>query len=424
MPGRITSQQPTTTSVTRLWTIFAVLAAALWTISLSTILLTISRTGQFLLGDKFPAFEDITIYDHRFEVFHSAAFFRAVIHSPYTSFPPTAFAYPPVAALIYAGFYAFPHPDILFTVIVALWTIFLFAGTWLLLRRRLASTRLANFFALTLPLFSFPLVFLADRSNIELFVWMLLISAGVFLYLKDRTHSAAALIGIAACIKLYPVLLLGLFLSRRRDLPAFFWGIAVCVATTFFAVWFAGPTIPIAWHGFVDGVVRFKSQHAEAARAVEAVVDHSLFAPLKIQYLDRRATPAQWALPYYVIAGTTALALFVFRVRKLPLLNRLTFLTVAMVLLPPVSYEYTLTHLYLPLLLLLLTLLHQPPALTCRTQLGAFGCFLFLMLPLGLLANGTFLLAGQLQAAALVLLAILTCAAPWPLALKPAHSSA
>jgi hypothetical protein len=90
------------------------------------------------------------------------------------------------------------------------------------------------------------------------------------------------------------------------------------------------------------------------------------------------------------------------------------FLTLAMVLLPPVSYEYTLIHLYLPMMLLLLALIRACKANhPSMSQLAGLAALLVAMLPLGLLSGGTFLYAGEVQLAALLVVAAMTASASW-----------
>jgi hypothetical protein len=98
------------------------------------------------------------------------------------------------------------------------------------------------------------------------------------------------------------------------------------------------------------------------------------------------------------------------------LVNQVAFLVTAMILLPPVSYEYTLVHLYVPLLLLLATLVwHSGESATAVsfTALGALACMLTMLLPVDLLGKAPVVLAGQLQVIPLVLLLCFAVAAPW-----------
>ena len=404
-------------ALTRLLRTMAMVGAVLWFLALAYICIDISQGNGFPLMRKFFPFEDITIYQSRFQLYHSPAFFQAGAHGPRGAGKIVAFAYPPAAALVYAVFYAVGAPQTIFVILMLLWTVISVAGGWLLLGHSLSSRALTSRYLVCLSAFSFPLLFLAERGNIELLVWIALTLA-VWLCLRGRAFASAVIIGCAASVKLYPIFLLGLFVSRRRaDWRAVGTGVLAAVLATAVAVGYAGPTFSGAMDGFVNGVAKFNHQHAEAPRRSEAVFDHSLFSPVKIAYLGTHDSPQQWTTIYFAVAGLLALAVFWFRVRDLPLLNRLVFLSAAMILLPPVSYEYTVVHLYLPLLLMLLAAAAplRRSVVADRSLLLTIGCTLGAMLPLGLLQGGNFLYAGVVQLIALLGVAFFATRSAWDL---------
>lgn len=394
--------------VARLLSIVALLAATTWCSAVVALFVTYAHGKGFRLGQNFPQFQDIGIYNTRFTLFHTEAFYRDL--PGYSSF-----AYPPVDALLYAYLYSVSKPVTDFVVLMGLWMV-LFCGVAAhVLRGCTLSiwTRLAA--ALALPFFSFPVVFLAERANVEFFVWVL-ISLGTYLYVRRRLPWAAACFGLAAGMKLYPILLLGIFVRDRREIKAALLGVATFVLSTLAALWYAGPTIAIAFHGFLNGVLHFKNANGERSRTVEIPFDHSLFSPIKVAGLSGHVLPTHWAQTYYLVAGFLFVGLFLFAVRKKPLLNRLMFLSVAMVALPPVSYEYTLVHLYLPIVLLLAYVLHrsvQTDERLVSADLVALGAALLLTFPFGILGNGTFVLAGQIKVLALLMLAGVAALHAW-----------
>jgi hypothetical protein len=370
---------------------FAVVAAILWLLPLAT-----SRPILFPSG---PSFEDVLVYKGRFTVYHSARFFTSRAFS--------AFAYPAGAAPIYEAIYKTPDPVLTYQLLAALTTLAALAAAWTFLRRRNA-TRLFP----PLLLLSFPLVFLIQRANIEIVLWIV-IALGILSYRRGLGILAAVLFGIAAAVKLYPIFLLGLFLKRRRELPLFAIGIIVFLVTMSAAIAHAGPTFSVAANGFFNGVSHFQDHYVDTVSRTELAFDHCLFSPFKYLAFTNHVSPAPWRHTYYIVAGLLALLLFL-RVRTFPFLNRILFLITAMVSLPPVSFNYTLVHLYVPLFLLLgalLTLRTRPPA----TAFVAFMLLLFLMLPLGSLSVFTSIPTGPMQSCALLAL-ILTCALiPWHL---------
>ena len=57
---------------------------------------------------------------------------------------------------------------------------------------------------------------------------------------------------------------------------------------------------------------------------------------------------------YLAIATCITLAVFFLRIRKLPIINQVLFITVACITLPPLSSDYTLLHLYTPWIMVVL----------------------------------------------------------------------
>jgi len=369
---------------------FSMAAAFLWLLPLTT-----SHPVLFPSG---PAFEDIIVYKGRFALYHTAKFF--------TSRATSAFAYPPGAAPIYEAFYKTSDATAAYLIFAAITIFAALIAAFYFLRRRGA----AKLF-LPLLLFTFPLIFLIQRANIEIVLWIIIV-LGLLAYRRGLGIVAAILFGIAAAIKLYPILLLGLFLKRKQDLPAFLIGVTVSILALAAAIAYAGPTYASAAHGFFTGVTRFQDHYVDTVSKVEVAFDHSFFSPLKYRAYSNHTSPAPWRLTYYLLAGTLALLLFL-RARTLPFLNRVVFLVTAMISLPPVSFTYTLVHLYLPLLLLLgalTTFRTRPPA----TAILAVALLLFLLLPIMSLSVFQPLPTGPMQSCALLALLILCALQAWP----------
>ena len=68
-------------------------------------------------------------------------------------------------------------------------------------------------------LLGLPALFLLDRGNIEVFLWLFML-LGTVSFVYKRPYLAASCFGIAAAMKVYPALLL-LLLLRRRQYRAF-----------------------------------------------------------------------------------------------------------------------------------------------------------------------------------------------------------
>jgi len=381
--------------------------------------------GRGAATGLFPgrSFEDLTVYLHTFELFHSAGFFQG--DAVYVS----KFAYPAGAAVIYRFFYAFPRVKVGYVLVCAPAALLPICVLFRTLIARKLTPWLAAGIALSSCL-AFPAIFLVQRGNIEVVLWAVT-SLGILAYVRKQRYVAAILWGIAACIKIYPILLLAIFLrGRRKSQPGpILAGIASALLSTLAALSYVGPSIGIAFRGFLSGVQGFQGSYAQTIRTQEIGFDHSLFSLLKIFAITFGYSAGKWLHPYYVIAGAAASLIYLVRVRHLPFLNRIVFATVALVLLPPVSYEYTLVHLYVPAALVLLCCIppqtgaappHDHPP---RSLPIAFACVLVLLLPINLfLFRGT-LYAGQIQTIPLLLLGTLAALQPWPDPLAPLHAS-
>jgi len=390
MASRTQPQQTIPTWLIAILFLFCIAAAVLWLIPIFATTPLIFPSG--------PYFEDIIVYKGRFTLYHSAKFFTSRAFS--------GFAYPAGAAPIYEAFYKTSNATQTYLLLAAIATIAALTAAFFFLRRSNA----ARLF-LPLLLFTFPLIFLIQRANIEIVLW-LIIALGLIAYRRGLAILAAILFGIAAAVKLYPILLLGLFLRRKKDLPAFLIGLLTAAAAMYAAVAYAGPSVAIAANGFFRGVDRFQDHYVDTVSKVEVAFDHSLFSPIKYFTYIHHTSPAPYTTIYYLIAGAFALLLFL-RVRTLPFLNRVVFLVAAMVSLPPVSFTYTLVHLYVPLLFLLAALATfrtRPPA----TAIAALMLLLFLMLPIMSLSILTPLPTGPIQSCALFILLITTALTPWP----------
>ena len=145
-------------------------------------------------------------------------------------------------------------------------------------------------------------------------------------------------------VKMYPLLLAGLFVARRRWLGYLLLTVGTAAAVTLLSLAYIGPTFAAARAGLQGGTAEFLADYTLAIRATEW--DHSLFAGLKVFAVDQGYAVAPLLRPYFLVAGGTMLLVYVLRIRRLPLANQVVALSISMVLLPPTSFEYTLTEMY------------------------------------------------------------------------------
>jgi hypothetical protein len=206
---------------------------------------------------------------------------------------------------------------------------------------------------------------------------------GLVFFLTNRGYSAAACFGLAASMKIYPVVYLGLLLVRRQYRQIVF-GVGVLVVTTMVSLWLVYPSISVASREIDKGLDTFRVMYMLHKR-VELGFDHSLLSlvkyPIKPFPVPEKFAPVLSV--YLITVAVSGIALFIFRIRRLPVINQIVCLTVACVFFPPVSFEYTLMHLFVPLALLVL--LSIDLARRNRTMPGLNACFCCLVVLLGAL---------------------------------------
>jgi hypothetical protein len=302
------------------------------------------HTNRFVqcctLADDDPLFCDLWGYNYNFRFLHTDAFFHFT----------NRFAYPAFSAVIYDLIYHLgPHYQAIFLV-TELTVCTLTAALFFKKIRRIGLRRFpAAILVLSTLVFSYPLLYMFGTASIEILTCVFT-AAGLWALLKKHDNLAAVLWGAAAAMKIYPLLLLAVFLSRAKWRSLVI-GIAAFAVISVLSMAFVGPTIPAAFAGSLSGVGGFVSTYAERVKTNELPFDHSLLAPIKIVAFilaHRTGSISYLTKPYLLIAGTLALLAFFLRARHMPIANQIVFLFAAMVALPPVSYDHTLMHLYAP----------------------------------------------------------------------------
>ena len=209
-----------------------------------------------------------------------------------------------------------------------------------------------------IAIFSYPFLYMLQSGNVEI-VTCVFTASGLLLLLKRHDHAAAICWAAAGAFKIYPIILLAIFLSKTKW-RSFLLGLAAFASICLLSMWFVGPTISAAFSGTINGVGGFVSTYAERVKTNELPIDHSLLAPIKIfgyEMAHRTGTLSYLTKPYIVVAGTLATLVYFLRVRNMPLANQAIFLFASMIVLPPVSFEYTTVHMYAPWAMLVIVAL-------------------------------------------------------------------
>jgi hypothetical protein len=362
-----------------------------------------------LTGDRY---QDLMEFPPVYRMLHTAAFFDGVGYSRVT--------YPPLGAVLYAAVYGTGHPIMFYLVTAALW---LATGVWGVRRELMAQGiggTTATLFPLTVALVSFPIAGLLQRGNIELFMWVIA-ATGTWLFLRGREDGAAALWGLAAAVKLYPVVLLVLLLPRRKW-RAFAVGVATFVGAAVASLKWLGPTMGVALRGSLRNVFAYQGARVSEWQLHELMANHTVFNLVKFGAMVTHMPLARLTLPYYACGALVMGWAFFGRLWRMPVANQLLAVTAFMVMLPPVSYFYTLVHLYAPLLVLVFVSIRAERAgvrvpglkLTMLLFVPLLGSFMLFTFP------RVFLFGGLIQGAMLVWL--FGCAVRFPFAVGEAKA--
>ena len=289
-----------------------------------------------LIDDRFG---DFWHYRELFAYFHTQAFFTSA----------DRFAYPAPCAVVYQFLYHLgPRPHVVFSLMLFA---ALLASAWLFYRMLLrfnVRNAVASSLTVFLVLTSYPWEKLFDRANIELFVYLFL-ALGTWAYLTGRKSLAAAMWGCAGAMKIYPLVMLALFLHKKTLRPLLI-GVLTFAAVLLASFWYVGPTIKAAAIGSIAGITGFIGNYAANAHLRELTIDHSILGATKEMLQLDTAHTGGWpylSTIYQAIVLVFGPILFFGWIRKLPALNQICLFLTAIVLLPPVSYDYTLVHIYL-----------------------------------------------------------------------------
>ena len=283
-------------------------------------------------------FGDFHNYVTKFGFFHSPAFFLG---------PPLTYPAPAVALYRLFVLDGGRHVRTAVGLYVGFALLTFVGGTVMFAKslvRRGLDVGSARMFAGAALVLSFPVWFELHQGNIEAMVWVL-VSLGLWAVWTDRWWWAAGLLGAAGAMKLFPLILLALFVSGRRyrELGA---AVATAGVVTGVSLWLVCPEMAESVRGTMAAMGALHGQMI-SLRSINMGFDHGLLSLIKslLPATMAAATMELVVRGYVVLAAVAGVALYVGRIRHLPMANQMICLGVASVLLPPVSFDYTLIHL-------------------------------------------------------------------------------
>ncbi len=355
---------------------------------------------------------DLEEYPGTYKLLHTAAFFDSV---PTPTHPaPNPVAYPPFAAAVMAPMYAAKSPEGVYLAVAAMWIVAAVWGVRRALMREGIGAVTATLFPASLVLLLFPILRLVHEGNIELVLWIF-VSLGTWAFLRGRDDWAGALWGLAAAMKLYPIILLILLLPRKRY-RAIGVGVLTFVGSTVLSLAWLGPTMGVAWRGSLQNVFGYQGVRVGELSLRELAANHSIFGLVKMVAVVGHMPLAKLTLPYYACGALVLLVTFFGKLRKMPVANQLLAVSVFMVSLPTISYFHTLANLYGPLVVLMFVAID---AAKSGVQVPGLKGTMMMFVPL--FASWTiftfqrvFVFDGLVQA--ILLLALFLCAVEYPFA--------
>jgi len=299
-----------------------------------------------LLHEYFP---DVVDMRPRYDFYHSLRFFTDTQHPPCM--------YPATTAALYKLLYFFRPYDLaaFFIIAVAIVLAASILFTRELIRRGLNRSHAIALMAMVVVT-SFPLWFELKQANVEIVVWLLL-TLGLYCFFRDPDltgfsgYAAAACFGIAAAMKVYPLLYLALFLPRRpfrQSAKALATGLAAALAVAIPAQWLEYSHLLESWRLSSEQMASYR-YIISLKQLLNAGFDHSLFGLIKASFRHRlppTETLDHMLTAYMVIAAIAVVAVWFLRIHHLPVTNQVLCISILTILLPPTSFDYSLIHLY------------------------------------------------------------------------------
>jgi len=360
---------------------------------------------------NFPIFNpgafvyDLVSFKGQFQHFHKLDFFQSAGQM--------AFIYPAPAALPYWFFYLFGRLTtvafFVFSMLVVVISGAMLGRKWIALG---VSARTAVLYLVACFFLSYPFWFELKDGNMEIVLLALTIAA-VWAFLSGRIWLAAACIGFAMAMKIYPFVFLGLLVAKKQYRQCVF-AVILAAAVNLFSLWAVCPSIAYSAHQIAAGIASFRTYAFLRRLFPEIGYDHSLFALLKaiLPHLPSAEVLSKWLNVYLGIVAVAGCALYFLRIRKLPAANQVICLTVACILLPPFSLDYTLMHLYVPWSMVTLVVLRVGEQRIRGLRL-ILVCFVLLCAPLSEFIFRGRTIEGQIKA--VVLLVLFYAATRYPL---------
>lgn len=216
------------------------------------------------------------------------------------------------------------------------------------------SKQSVGIFVASIILISYPFLYAYDRANVEIFLFIFLALFMLF-YHKKWFILSSIMLAVAISMKLYPAVLIVLFIHKKQLKPLLFTMLFTVIFTSIGYI-YTGANFA----GILENL-QYYNVHVQLF-PLGLTFSHSLFNLIRVPLLLFTDVPhleqyIQWIAsiePIYVVA---VLSLFMFISLYLIFVNKklwkcILILFLVMISFPFVSQDYTLIHLTIPLLIL------------------------------------------------------------------------
>lgn len=195
---------------------------------------------------------------------------------------------------------------------------------------------------------SYPFLFSLERGNVECLLFIFL-SLFIYFYQKEEDLKSVIFLALAISMKLYPGVFCVLFVADKKYKNIFITAIMVSMITLFSAAVLEGGVVN-SFIGLKRNLELFNQAYILSNHGLQH--NSSLYGVVKIMQLE--ISPGlQPLITYYSI-----IALVVFGFVAIYIIykedvfwKRVALLTISTLLLPQVSFDYKLIHLFIPLML-------------------------------------------------------------------------
>ena len=246
--------------------------------------------------------------------------------------------------------FTFLKADLAYALYFTAFTVFLVCFISRSLKNQRRIEKASDLFVFTF--LSYPFLFSVDRGNVEMLIFVFL-ALFVHFYVKGRQRISVIFLSLATAMKLYPAVFGLLYFEDKKYRNILLSALLVAALTVSSAAILKGGI-----RGSVTGLKRnleiFEREYIRADHGLQH--NCSLYGAVRIfhqEVLEKTNVPFNRKLVFGLTAALLGLVFVFAFFREKTFWKKICLLVLIILLLPQVSYDYKLIHLYIPLMLFL-----------------------------------------------------------------------